>query len=349
MKRALRIAAGIAAVALVGVVAAAIRVPQAVFPAWLAVCAAWIGWPLGSMALVLVHALTGGRWGDILRPALRAGIATLPLGIPALAGVLWGARHLYPWVQPGGGARITNGFYLNVPFAMGRVVAYVLVWGWLGTVCLRGRDVGRTAPVGLIALAFTSGFAAIDLTESLDPHFSSSAYGLIAAAGSVLLAFAVGVLMEGMWARGQDLRDLARLLLGLTVLWAYLDFMQFLIVWQSNLPVEAAWYAPRLRGAWGGVALTIVALHFLLPFAVLVLSPLQARRPAIMLAAGLLTGMEILRNLWLVLPTWTQPVPLAGVGLSLIFFGGGSALLVLRHRNRESVLSCSVQPGDAHV
>ncbi|MFT9376985.1 hypothetical protein [Komagataeibacter saccharivorans] len=175
MKRALRIAAGIAAVALVGVVAAAIRVPQAVFPAWLAVCAAWIGWPLGSMALVLVHALTGGRWGDILRPALRAGIATLPLGIPALAGVLWGARHLYPWVQPGGGARITNGFYLNVPFAMGRVVAYVLVWGWLGTVCLRGRDVGRTAPVGLIALAFTSGFAAIDLTESLDPHFSSRA------------------------------------------------------------------------------------------------------------------------------------------------------------------------------
>lgn len=349
MKRALPLAVGIAAVALVVVVMAAIRVPQAVFPAWLAVCAGWIGWPLGSMALVLVHALTGGRWGDILRPALRAGIATLPLGIPALVGVLWGARYLYPWVQPGGGARFTNGFYLNVPFAMGRVVAYVLVWGWLGVVCLRGRDVGRIAPAGLIALAFTSGFAAIDLTESLDPHFSSSAYGLIASAGAVLLAFAVGVLLEGMEAQGQGLRDLARLLLGLTVLWAYLDFMQFLIVWQSNLPVEAAWYAPRLRGVWGAVALTIVALHFLLPFAVLLLSPLQVRRPVVMLAAGLLVGMEILRNCWLVLPTWGQPIPLAGVGVSLLFFGSGSAWLVLRHRDREHALSCPMQAGGTHV
>ena len=34
------------------------------FPhAWLAALACWIGWPLGSMALLLIHSVSGGRWG----------------------------------------------------------------------------------------------------------------------------------------------------------------------------------------------------------------------------------------------------------------------------------------------
>ena len=37
---------------------------RAAFPhAWLAAVTVWMGWPLGSMALLLIHALTGGRWG----------------------------------------------------------------------------------------------------------------------------------------------------------------------------------------------------------------------------------------------------------------------------------------------
>lgn len=335
MSRLRRIACGVSAMALVAAVAGAIRAPHALFPAWLAVCAAWIGWPVGSMALLLVHALSGGRWGDILRPGLRAGVATLPLGIPMLVGVLWGAGYLYPWLRPDGQARITNGFYLNGPFALGRVGIYVLAWGSLGAICLRGGDLGRIAPGGLVVLAFTSGFAAIDLTESLDPHFSSSAYGLIASAGAVLLAFAMAVLSEGMRANTAELRDLARLLLGLTVLWAYLDFMQFLIIWQSNLPVEAAWYAPRLRGGWGDVAVGIAGLHFLLPFVLLALPPLQARQRVVLPVAGLLAGMEVLRNFWLVLPAWTPAISPWAVVVCLAFLGGGSTVLVSWWMERE--------------
>ena len=55
-----------------------------VFPhAWLAALSAWIGWPLGCLALLLVHVLTGGRWGDAIRPQLIAGIGTLPLLVPS--------------------------------------------------------------------------------------------------------------------------------------------------------------------------------------------------------------------------------------------------------------------------
>ncbi|RBM08844.1 hypothetical protein NJLHNGOC_03595 [Novacetimonas cocois] len=348
MNRARNMTAIVTLATLAAVVGGAAHMPHAVFPAWLAVCAAWVGWPLGSMALLLVHALTGGRWGDALGPALRGGIVTLPLGLLALAGVMWGARDLYPWMHPDG--PLSNGFYLNGSFALGRVVLYLLVWGGLGALCLRGGDLARVAPAGLIALAFTFGFAAIDLTESLDSRFSSSAYGLIASAGAVLEAFAIAVLMEGTRAAGARVSpDLARLMLGLTVLWAYLDFMQFLIIWQSNLPVEAAWYGPRLRGTWGMVAVGIVMLHFVLPFGLLVASPLQARRGVVLTVAGLLVGMETLRNLWLVLPTWMGPFPLFGVLGSLVVLGGGSALLVARHMEREGATSSRMRMDGAHV
>jgi hypothetical protein len=59
------------------------------------------------------------------------------------------------------------------------------------------------------------------------------------------------------------LRNLGRLLLALLLLWAYLDFMQVLIVWQSDLPNEAPWYIVRSRGGWGfTAALVAEAISF---------------------------------------------------------------------------------------
>ena len=51
------------------------------------------------MALLLVHALTGGRWGEAIRTPLLLGVLLLPLVLlPASrSGCLLPA--LYPWVQ----------------------------------------------------------------------------------------------------------------------------------------------------------------------------------------------------------------------------------------------------------
>ena len=95
---------------------------------------------------------------------------------------------------------------------------------------------------------------------SLDPHFASSAYGLIAIAEMGLLALSVSVFAAALGPPLDDARCaiLGKLLLGLLMLWAYLDFMQLLIVWQSDLPNEAPWYIVRStrrmghRGRVGG-------------------------------------------------------------------------------------------------
>lgn len=290
--------------------------PQAFAAAWLAAFTAWLGWPLGCLALLLVHALTGGRWGEGLRPHLLAGAASMVLLPLAAVPFLVLAPRLYPWAQHHAAAALDNRFYLNLPFFFVRCVLYLVAWLGLAVLVLRAADrptrLRRLAPPGLILLAITVTFAAIDTTMSLDPSFNSSVYGMMIAVSDTLfaLALALAAALRATPPPARVLDDLGRLLLGLVILWAYLDFVQLLIVWQSNLPHDAPWYARRLSGAWGAVALGVAALHFLLPFALL-LAPALRRRPACAAAACLaLAAAQILRAWWLVLPDLPHPAAL---------------------------------------
>ena len=315
--------AGFPILALGGLALAAlgwILAPGPFFGAWLAAVTWFAAWPLGSVGLLLVHALAGGRWGVILRPALRQGCRALVLLVPLALPLALGAGRLYPWVH--GAAPAGKSFYLNGPFFAGRTLAYLVIWCGLGVLTLTADELRlkRLAPSGLILLALTVSFAAIDTGMSLDLGFSSSVYGLIALAGAGLLALSIAVLATAIDAPDpEDWPDLGRLLLGLVVLWAYLDFVQFLIVWESDLRREVAWYLTRSEGLWGAVAWALGLGHFLLPFAIL-LSGRAKRRPAVVIGvAGLLVVLEILRAWWLILPSlgrppgWTDLAAMAGL------------------------------------
>ena len=292
------------AVGLAGLVAAAfgwVLDPSVFHGAWLAALVFFAGWPLGSMALLLIHTLTGGRWGDALRPALLAGLCTLPLLVPAAVPLAIGLPGTYAWAQPH--THPANGFYLNVPFFAVRGCIYLIAWLSLGAAILRGQAARIAAP-GLFLLAVTVGFAAIDTTMSLDPHFNSSIYGMMTGSGMVLLALSMAILLAA-GLTDQILRaDLGKLLLASVILWIYLDFMQLLIVWQSDLSREASWYLARSRGAWGAVRIAVVLGHFALPLALLISPRLQRSARVIGGVAALLVAMEVLRSWWTVLPAF---------------------------------------------
>ncbi len=305
--------------------------PRSFAFAWLASFSCWIGWPLGSLALLLVHALTGGRWGVQIRPQLVAGLATLPLAVPFALPLPFLLSTLYPWAVPG--AHPTAAFYLNLPFFAVRGIIYLAVWLGLGGLTLRALRVGgaslrHLAPPALILLALTFNFAAIDLTMSLDPRFASSIYGMLAGAEAVLFALSVAVFAATFGAKAGDpaTADLGKLLLALVVFWAYLDFMQVLIVWQSNLPDEAAWYLPRITAGWGLVAAAVALLHFALPFFLLLRGRWQARLHLLRGVAALLVVGEILRAWWLVLPAGGGGVGVADVSAMVALFGLGAGL-----------------------
>lgn len=312
-------------------------VAPAQFPyAWLAAVTCWIGWPLGSIALILIHALTGGRWGWAIRPQLVTGVVTLPLLLPALLPILFVLHALYPWMQADVAARLNNRFYLNATFFYVRGVIYLIVWLGLGALVLWALRqekpepiLYRIAPPGLILLALTITFAAFDYTLSMEPHFKSSVYGMIVGSEGALLALSIAVMASALAQpsdRSRTMEDLGKLMLGLLVFWAYLDFMQLLIIWQSDLPHEADWYVRRTTGGWAIVAAMVAGLHFVLPFFALLWPQVQRSRRAMGWLAMLLVVMEIPRAWWIVIPASGRSLSLVDVAAMLAVLGLAAAI-----------------------
>jgi hypothetical protein len=157
--------------------------------------------------------------------------------------------------------------------------------------------------------------AVVDWVMSIDPHWYSTIFGLIFVAGQALQTLAAMVLVLILLAGARPLRDvvtrddfhdLGNLLLAFTLVWAYMQFSQFLIIWMGNIQEETPYYFVRVRGLWGGVALAIVIFHFAVPF--LLLLTRQTKRSLRMLGAvaGVIVVLRYVDYLWIVLPMFEQ-------------------------------------------
>lgn len=311
--------------------------------AWLFV----LGVSLGSTANLMVQSLTGGRWVEpVWRPWLAAA-RLLPLVAVFFLPIALGVREIYPWTS-------APGRWLNVPFFLARSVAYLAVWCLLGW-GYRRADRGNVDPgsggsagarawsaAGLVVYTFTVSLAAFDWIASLTPSWYSSGFGLVVGTGQMLSGAAFGVMAAALAAPPlpspalrQRFHDLGNILLMYVLVWAYLAFTQFLVIWSENIPKEIHWYVRRLESGWVALAWTIVALHFALPFAIL-LSRDAKRSPAFLGSiAALLLVVHMLQVYWMVVPSvrpgafsvaWSDPVALAVLA--------GLAALAWRHRSR---------------
>jgi hypothetical protein len=280
--------------------------------AWLAAVILGVGWPLGSIALVHVHALTGGGWGWAIRPQLAFGTAALAVVLPAMIPIALLAGRLYPWMHPAGAEGLLNTWYLNPGFFYGRGIGYAVIWLGIGVVTLTGLRradpqplLYRIAAPCLILLELSVTFAAIDATLSLEPKFKSSVYGMLVSAEAVLFALSLATLAALVIAplEAKTREDLGKLILALTIFWAYLDFMQILVIWNSDLPGEAAWYVHRVTSGWAWVAGLVALLHFFIPFFLLLWPQMQRSRRALAIVAAMLVVAEVPHAWWLVLPS----------------------------------------------
>jgi len=282
--------------------------PEVFLRAWLAAFLFALDISLGALALLMMHALTGGGWGRPLRAPLLAIIRLLPLYGVSFLGVLPALARLYPW-WPAFQARAPSdsfkAIWLQSGFFMGRAVFYVAVWLLLAwgfrRLAIRpdggGAALRRLSAVGLVAYAITVTLAGTDWIGSLVPRWYSAGFGLVWITAQSLAALAFGILVAARVQRletslsPQTWNDLGNLLLTCAMLWMYVAFTQFLIIWAEDLPAEIAWYLPRLQTDWRWLTIAVVTLQFALPF-VLLLSRAVKRAPAClgMLSAAVLAG-----------------------------------------------------------
>ena len=322
---------------------------QQFFQAYLLAYIFWLGIALGCLGIVMLHNLSGGGWGVVIRRVLESGMNTLPLMALLFVPLLFGLGQLYEWARPDAVAHDEilqhKTAYLNLPFFLIRAALYFALW--VGAALTMSRwselhdangDPGIITRLrvlsgpGLAIYVLTLTFASIDWVMSLEAHWYSTIYGVHFLGGHALAALAFAILVGGSLSqRGHFSEivtpahwlDLGNLLLAFVMLWAYFAFSQWLIIWSGNLPEEAVWYTRRNSGGWEWVARLLIVFHFFLPFLLLLLRSTKRRAEFLAVVAGAIIVMRFIDIFWYMMPAfrpgdfsvhWMDIVAPVGIG-----------------------------------
>jgi len=304
----------------------------------------WLGIALGSMAIVMVYHLTGGRWGLLIGRLSESASRTLPLLLVLFAPILLGMNWLYHWTSAaevaGDPVLEHKSIYLNVPAFTVRVAVYFAIWLLLAYFLnrwSRQRDQSDDPrlPVrlrclsgpGLVLYGLTMTFATVDWVMSLQAHWFSTIFAVVFGVGQVLSALSFAVLMLTLLASQPPLRrlinvqacrDLGNLLLTVVIFWTYTAFAQFLLIWAGNLPEEIAWYLPRFEGGWKWIAVSVILCQFAMPFLFLLFRRTKNDLVHLSGVAVLLLATCFVNLFWQIVPApdWA-PVDRLGLGYGL--------------------------------
>jgi hypothetical protein len=344
-----------------------------------------LGITLGCMALGMVHQLSGGAWGVVLRRPIGAASRVLPILTVLFLPIVFGMSHLYIWTHADAVAHDEalrhKQVWLNTPFWIIRAAIYFISWNALSFFLNRwslkqdetadpliARRMQRVSAGGLLLYGSTITLASFDWLMSLEPHWYSTIYGVLIMGGQGLSALAF-LLVVITWLSRRDpldkiivrehFHDVANLMLAFVMLWAYFGFSQFLIIWAGNLPAEIAWYQHRLDTGWRLLGSFLMLFHFAVPFVLLLMRAIK-RNPdyLVKVAVGVLV-VRLADLLWLIAPEfhagfsihWLDVVlPIALFGLWLAAFVWqlrGRAILPVHDPQFDEALGKIIERGSA--
>jgi hypothetical protein len=155
---------------------------------------------------------------------------------------------------------------------------------------------------------------------------------LLSAVSQSLSGFAFGIVGASLLPRWRsdierappaEFHDLGNLMLMFVMLWAYLAFMQYLIIWSEDLRHENSWYLPRIGTSWRWVGVFLMVFQFAAPFFVLLFREAKRRVPIMLALGGALLGVQWVNTVWVISPSlhpqgihfhWVEIATTLGIG-----------------------------------
>ncbi len=241
-----------AAIAMAGLAIVAAFAPRLAAAGWLTGFVLWSQIPVGSLVLMMIHRLTGGRWGAALHPAFASAARFVPLLFILIVPVLVAIPLLSDWSHsPGGIKPDVISYYLNTPFLIGRSLIAIAGWSALAFVLPRitGHGGRILAALGLVFHAIIVSVVSVDWVLSFQAPFISSSFGMSMAITQLIAALA----WASLWVPRVDRAvtgDIGGLLLAFVLAITYVDFMAFLVMWYSDEPTRMSWFVERDRFPW---------------------------------------------------------------------------------------------------
>lgn len=241
--------------------------------------------------------------------------------------------------------------FLSAPAYVGVGVVLFLIWGAMiyflnawGKAASDSNDprvvdrnlekLSNVSGPGLIIYAITITAAATQWVMSVEPGWASTMFPVIFAVNQFLTCFAFCLALFLLWSsrppfagfmRPKFQLDMGTLMLAFTLFWSYTSFSQYMLVWIGNLPEEIPFFLKRSnyegeRSGWWYVSAALIALHFALPFLLLLFRNIKMHPARLRAVAAYLVVICAVDVIWWIAPAAPQhgfPAWLIDVGAVL--------------------------------
>lgn len=274
---------------------------------------AGLGW--GAVIFVALQLLVGARWEGTLRDVPHRVMSVLPISLP----LLFVCFIVLPETVASGVAlqSMARDGWMEQWLLMTR--ALLFIGAWIAAARLLATRLADQAPAAgvTVACVLTGWLAINDWLMALSPGWVSTIFGVYVAVGFFASSVAVMLLVYVAWrmkgtpgreVSQQQVQDLATWMFGISCLWAYLWYCQFMIIWYTNQPHEAGYFAARLTDEWRVFFFAPVILKWAVP-GVLLLSRAGKRNAVTVVLAGASVAVGQWFDLYLMIVPATLPGP----------------------------------------
>jgi hypothetical protein len=249
--------------------------------------------------------------------------------------------------------------YLNNVFFLARLVGYLAIWTWIAfryfqwstdqdktSRVANTAEAQRFAPIAMMLFGVSVTFFAFDWLLSLDRTWYSTMFGVQVFSQCALIQIAMLVLSLLLFRRSgllnksvtvEHFHDIGKLLFGWIVFWSYVTFAQFFLTWYSNIPDEVTWFHKRWddnNGTWLATSITLVVMHFFVPFWFLMSRNIKRRLTLLGIGAGCMVIMHVVEVYWIVMPNF-GPLNPSLLDLGCLFALVGIYLAAVLHGIEE--------------
>jgi hypothetical protein len=281
---------------------------------------------LNGVTLAAVLHLVNGKWRFKVRNIAVSMSALFPLAFVLLILVLANGEHTFLWVGDHGGGHGEGENHLpgwlNYNFLVAREVIGFFIIAGLYTLFIkyqhesdidssykaqrRFRNIALLVPFFYVVYGT---MVAWDFEMTQQPAWHSASYGFYHFQSNFIMFLAFfTILMFFLNKSGKLVKTIepyifnymAQFMLGMTILWTYLYFTQYLIMWYGRLPVEMDRYDAMMQQGFGPLWWTFLAMKFIIPFVTLAITPNRHNPPVIaFVACSILLGTWIERYTWI--------------------------------------------------
>jgi hypothetical protein len=236
--------------------------------------------------------------------------------------------------------------FLNFPFYMGRMVAFLAVWVLLFMVIKKKmlsetaenrvsnfKSIQKFSAIFIVFFAVSSSIAAWDWVMSIDTHWFSTMFGWYNFAswwvtGLATITVTVIFLKEGGYlgfVNENHLHDLGKLVFAFSIFWTYIWFSQFVLIYYANIPEETVYFVERLENPLYKKSLwAALFINFIFPFMVLMTRDAKRKVQILKIAC-----LAVILGHWLDFYNMITPgtlkdggsLGLLEIGLALLYFG----------------------------